>query len=169
MQLLLPAEYRPSIHAVDLYSLKDRGIRGMIVDLDNTLVAWDHPDPTPEVRDWLETVQGTGIRPCIVSNNGPNRVRNFSRDLQVPAIASAAKPRRRSFREAMRLLGTEPYETAVVGDQIFTDVLGGNRLGLYTILVVPVTRREFIGTRLVRHVERAVLSYLARKGHLSRP
>ena len=100
-----------------------------------------------------------------VSNNKKVRVSNFGRILGVPAI-SARKPRRRAFREAMRIMNTRPETTAVIGDQIFTDVLGGNRLGLYTILVVPLSKQEFIGTRCMRHLERVVLKILARRNLL---
>lgn len=166
MRILRPAEWHSSIHAIDLQALKGRGIRGVIVDLDNTLVAWRYPRPTPAVQEWLARVRSEGLKVCIVSNGGSRRVAAFAREAGVPYIGRAAKPRGRGFREALELLGTRPGETAVVGDQIFTDVLGGNRLGLYTILVKPVSRREFIGTRLVRRVERLVLRYLERRGHV---
>ena len=103
---------------------------------------------------------------CLVSNNKKDRVSNFGRILGVPALSKARKPRRRAFREAMRIMNTRPETTAVIGDQIFTDVLGGNRLGLYTILVVPLSKQEFIGTRCMRHLERVVLKILARRNLL---
>jgi len=75
----------------------------------------------------------------------------------VPFIARARKPRRRSFRRAMELMGTKPETTAVIGDQLFTDMLGGNRLGLFTILVTPISKEEFIGTRFMRFLEKLIL------------
>ncbi len=75
----------------------------------------------------------------------------------IPAVYKAGKPRKRAYRKAMAMLSTTPHETMMVGDQIFTDVLGGNRLGLYTILVKPIHQQEFIGTKVMRILERLVL------------
>lgn len=152
-----PSEYVRSIYEIDLQVLRERGIRGVICDLDNTLIAWDSAGTDAKLRRWLKDVQAAGLKVCIVSNNGNARVADFAKPLGLPFVARAAKPRRRPFQMAMELLGTDPTETAVVGDQVFTDVFGGNRQGLHTILVVPISRREFFGTRLVRMVEQIVL------------
>lgn len=167
--LLIPDEYLPSVTLLDPQRLRARGIRGLIVDLDNTLVPWRGGDPVPGLACWLERVRGAGIAVCILSNNRSARVGAWGRSLGVPVIAAAAKPRRKAFVRAMEVLGTGPAETAVVGDQLFTDVLGGRRLGLYTVLVQPLSRREFVGTRLVRGLERRVLAYLSRRGLLPAP
>lgn len=167
MRRLRPAEFRPSIFHLDLPGLHARGIRGLMVDLDNTLVAWRYPQPTPAVRAWVEQARAAGLSVCIVSNGGRRRVEVFAAALGVPAAVSwAKKPLGAAFRSGLAVLGLEPGVVAVVGDQIFTDVLGGNRLGCYTILVSPVSRREFAGTRLLRMVERWVLAYLKRHGLL---
>lgn len=157
MERFHPAEYVRSVYDIDLQALRQRGVQGIICDLDNTLVAWDSSDTAPELHDWFAKVQRAGLKLCIVSNNGPGRVGEFAKSLGVPFVANAAKPRRKAFRRAMELLGTTPAQTAVVGDQVFTDVFGGNRQGLHTILVVPISRQEFIGTRLVRVLEQFVL------------
>lgn len=164
MQILRPAEYRRSIFAIDLDKLKRLGYRAIMLDLDNTLVRWNHPDPTPPLVEWLRRVRAMGFLPCIVSNNSGSRVSEFAAKLDIPFISNAVKPRRRGFREAMNLLGVQPGETVVVGDQIFTDILGGNRAGAYTILVVPIDPKEFFLTQLVRKVERRLLRHLHRKG-----
>lgn len=157
MERFHPAEYVRSVYDIDLHALRMRGVRGIICDLDNTLIAWDSSDTAPELRQWLESVRRAGLKVCIVSNNGQTRVGEFAKPLGLPFVANAAKPRRRAFRRALELLGTKPSETAVVGDQVFTDVFGGNRQGMHTILVVPISRQEFIGTRLVRVIEQFVL------------
>lgn len=168
MRILQPAEYRQSIFAIDLDRLKQRGIKAIILDLDNTLVKWNDPDPTPGLMEWLEQVRAKGLTPCIVSNNSGPRVSEFASKVGIAFVPSASKPRRKGFREAMARLEVTPAETAVVGDQIFTDILGGNRSGAHTILVVPIDPREFIGTKLMRLFERRVLRYLERKGLLTR-
>lgn len=167
MRILRPAEYRRSIFEIDLSRLKQMGKRAIMLDLDNTLVRWNDPDPTPGLLTWLDAVKAKGFQTCIVSNNSGPRVREFAAKVGIPFISKATKPRRKGFREAMELLGVTPELSVVVGDQIFTDVLGGNRSGAYTILVVPIDPREFFGTRLVRLVERRVLNYLDRKGFLT--
>lgn len=167
LRILRPAEYRQSIFEIDLARLKQRGKRAIILDLDNTMVRWNDPDPTPGLLTWLDEVKAKGFATCIVSNNSGPRVSEFAAKVGVPFISKATKPRRKGFRAAMNLLGVTPGETVVVGDQIFTDVLGGNRAGVYTILVVPLDPREFVGTRLVRQVERRVLRYLDRRGFLT--
>lgn len=169
MRLLSPAEYHRSIFEIDLDKLQQRGYRAIMLDLDNTLVKWNHPDPTPGLVEWLKRVQEKGFAACIVSNNSGPRVSEFAAKVGTPFISSASKPRRKGFREAMARFGVTPEQTVVIGDQIFTDVLGGNRSGAYTILVVPIDPREFFLTQIVRKVERRVLKYLDRKGLLTRP
>lgn len=168
MRLLRPSEYHKSIFEIDLEKLQRKGYRAIMLDLDNTLVRWNHPDPTPGLMAWLGRVKAMGFSPCIVSNNSGPRVSEFAGKVGIPFISGASKPRRKGFREAMNRLGVAPGETVVIGDQIFTDVLGGNRSGAYTVLVVPIDPREFFLTQIVRKVERRVLRYLDRKGLLTR-
>ncbi len=147
--------------------LRAAGIKAVILDLDNTIVPWRGRTPARELFAWLDRFREADMPICIVSNNGSERVWKFADTIRVPAIPNARKPGRKAFRQALALLGTKPSETAVIGDQLFTDVLGGNRLGLFTILVQPIDQREFIGTRLVRQVERRVLAWLRKRGWLS--
>lgn len=170
LQLLAPRQYIASIHALHPAELAVSGISGLIVDLDNTLTPWQGGRPDDErLADLVGAFAKVEIGVCIVSNNRGPRVAAFGAALRIPVVAGALKPRRQPFRQAMDLLGTGPSQTAVVGDQIFTDILGGNRLGLYTILVQPMSPREFIGTRVVRKVEGLVLAALARRGLLGQP
>ncbi|BCJ88554.1 hypothetical protein skT53_35390 [Effusibacillus dendaii] len=161
---LIPSLYVKSIYDIDLDALQAQKIKGILTDLDNTLVAWNSPEVSPELANWLAELKRRGMKVCIVSNNKQPRVEGFARQLGLPSIFSAKKPIRKAFRQAMRLIGTQPHETVVIGDQIFTDVLGGNRMGLYTILVIPLAEKEFIGTKLLRAMERFVLKDLHRRG-----
>lgn len=156
IEILQPRLFVRSIYDIDLDRLVHHGVRGMILDLDNTLVGWNEPQASDELRGWIKGVKARQLSTCIVSNNMGQRVEDFGRTIGVMTIAKAAKPRRASFRRAMRQMGTMPGTTAVVGDQIFTDILGGNRLQLYTILVQPISENEFWSTRLVRRVESAL-------------
>ncbi|HEX6988805.1 MAG TPA: YqeG family HAD IIIA-type phosphatase [Bacillota bacterium] len=167
--LLVPDLYLTSIHALDAHALRARGIRALIVDLDNTLVPWSGRETGDDVRAWVHRVRAAGLEPCIVSNNSPRRVAEVAGQLGIPCVPAAAKPRRRAFRRAMERLGAAPQETAVLGDQLFTDILGARRLGLYTILVRPVSERELWWTRQVRRLERWVLARMLRRGLLTGP
>ncbi len=133
-----------------------RGIEGVVFDLDNTLVpygAWDVPE---DVARWMEELRARGLRGAVVSNALPHRVRQLATAVGWPAVGGLPKPSLQRLRRAMLTLGTTPRTTALVGDQLFTDVWAGNRLGLFTVLVEPMDRREFVTTRLVRCVERLV-------------
>lgn len=153
----LPRLFVDSLEDIDLAKLKDLGIRGLIVDLDNTLVAWGTCDLPEHIIRWVERAKREGFAICIVSNALEGRVAYFSKYLAIPGISKAQKPRRGAFRAALETLGLRKGEVAVIGDQVFTDVLGGNRLGLFTILVRPISKREFFTTRLGRFFERLIL------------
>jgi len=170
LRYVTPDAYVTSVSDVEPRELYDRGFRGAIVDLDNTIVEWHADDgPSEQVTEWFVGLKTAGFEVCLVSNNFSDRVIAFAGALDIPSVPNAGKPRGRGFRQALRLMGTAPEQTIMVGDQLFTDVLGANRLGIYSILVIPMTRKEFVGTRLVRYVERWVLNQLARRGALEFP
>ena len=158
--LFIPDLYVDSIFEIDLNALKSRGIDSLIVDIDNTLVAWDKKDAPQSVIEWFEKLKDMGFNICLVSNNTQDRVVVFNEKVQLYAIHRATKPRRKPFRRAMEKMNSDVSNTAVIGDQIFTDVLGGNRTGLYTILVVPILGKEFIWTKFVRKFERLILKQI---------
>jgi len=149
-----------SIFCLDLEKLKALGIDTIITDLDNTLVPWVEHEANPTLLAWLEQLRARGFKVCLVSNALEQRIAHFRQVLGIPGLSKANKPSRRAFLQALDLLGSRPEQAAMIGDQVFTDVLGGNRLGLYTILVVPLCRREFLGTRVLRLVERVILRNL---------
>ncbi len=154
---LRPTLRTDSIYDIDVEGLAARGIRGVILDLDNTIVPWGAHEAPQMLVAWIRRARGAGLALCIVSNNGGDRVAALSGVLGVPALTGAMKPRRRALRRALALMGTTADTTALIGDQLFTDVLGGNRLGLQTILVRPQSAQEYPLTRLVRIVERIML------------
>ena len=156
-KLLRPDLYVDSVFDIDLHKLKDSGYDSIIVDIDNTLVAWDEKTAPDSVVEWLENIKKLGFNICLVSNNTEDRVVKFNEDVKVCAIHRASKPRRKPFMKAMDKMNSTPLNTLVIGDQVFTDVLGGNRTGLFTILVVPISGNEFIWTKFVRKIERMVL------------
>lgn len=156
LRWLVPYRYARAIEDVDPRALRADGIRGVILDLDNTIVPWNGVQPTPAVQRWIADLIDAGVQACIVSNNFTGRVRAVAERLSIPLVTGAIKPTPWAFRKAMRVMGTTPGETALVGDQLFTDVLGGNLVGLKTILVDPLSPRDFPTTMLVRRIERLI-------------
>lgn len=161
IDLLCPRLYVSSLFDINLEDLRQRGIRGILFDLDNTIIPRHLNDFSAEVSCWMNEVRQRNFKACILSNNRAKRVYALAEALGLPAVCHAVKPRRRAFCRALELMGTTSAETAIIGDQIFTDILGGNRLGLYTILVASMPGREFWVTRLInRRLEKFVLRRL---------
>ncbi len=133
--------------------LSQWNVRGLICDIDNTLVTYEQPDPPPEVVAWCSALRAAGIRIVFVSNNEPARVQRFNKPFGFPCFANAKKPFGRAVRKAMRVMGTDRTNTAVLGDQLFTDALGGKREGLMTIIVPPIRDKKTLFFRLKRWLE----------------
>ena len=145
------------VQDIDLDILKRENIKGLILDIDNTLVPHGKEADEKAVA-WVEKVKASGFKVCIVSNASNKRVIKFNERLKVFAIHRASKPGSKAFLKAVRLMDIKPAEAAVVGDQIFTDVYGGNKLNMFTILVKPIDRKELFFIRFKRIAERFVLS-----------
>lgn len=158
MKFLYPKQRVKRVTDISVSDLLNRGIECLLIDLDNTLTEWNNPQLTKDVAGWLQNLKDHGIKVCIVSNNSNGRVESFACNCQLSWVGKAGKPRRKGFLAGMKQMDSKPEQTAVVGDQIFTDIFGGNRAGLYTILVDPISTREFIGTRIIsRTLERFVI------------
>jgi HAD superfamily phosphatase (TIGR01668 family) len=143
---------------IDLKNLKRNNIKGLILDIDNTLVPEHVEEADENAVLWIEEVKKAGFKTCIVSNASQKRVVKFNEKLKVYAIHRASKPGNKSFLKACRFMDIKPEETAVIGDQVFTDIYGGNKVNMFTILVKPLHEKEFIFVRLKRLVERFVLA-----------
>ncbi|MEG0258599.1 MAG: YqeG family HAD IIIA-type phosphatase [Lysinibacillus sp.] len=161
---LLPNEFVTSVYDITPEKLKNLGIRGIITDLDNTLVEWDRADATEELTAWFLSIKEAGIRIIIASNNNEARVKQFAEPLNIAYIHRAKKPLGKGFYNALVQLGLRPEEVVMLGDQLLTDVMGANRLGLHTILVKPVAQSDGLVTKFNRFVERRVFNDLQRKG-----
>lgn len=157
---LNPQAFVSSVYDIDPQDLRGRGIKGIIIDLDNTIIPWKSRQFPEQAISWIKSMQAAGLAVCVVSNAKSQRVRELIGPLTIPAISKATKPRRKAFRKALQLMSTKATEIAMIGDQLFTDILGGNRMGMYTILVSPLSKKEFLGTRLVRQVEKVFLKRL---------
>ncbi len=145
-------------------ALERRGIRLLLADLDNTLVPYGVPLPDRRLKDWRDQLAAHGVTLFILSNNRhEHRPRVFSEGLDVPFIGHAGKPKTPSFYAAMERMGVTKEQTAIVGDQVFTDVLGGNRAGVTTILVKPIRLAGNPG-RYLRYAAELPFRLLTRKG-----
>jgi len=162
-----PDEYVGSLWQVDIDALKSRGIEAVLLDLDNTILPWQRAEIPAESARWVQEAKDKGIKVCVASNtHNPRRLNRLASELGVPCVHNVLKPRRKGLKAALEMLGVPAGRAAMVGDQVFTDVLGGRRMGMYTILVRPMARREFIGTKVSRLFERFLLAYFGRLGML---
>ena len=155
--MLRPDGFAERLSGVSLDDLSACGIRGIIVDLDNTLVGYGQDHLAEADEAWVRLARSRGFGVVLVSNNFTGRVARVGAQLNVPAISSALKPLPRGFLAALRVLGTSKAATIVVGDQLFTDVLGAKFCGLRSILTEPIVAHDWLGTRVLRLLERVVL------------
>ena len=157
-----PKESATSVHAIDYAKLWQNGIRGLIFDIDNTLVTFDIAKPTDKVIQLFEKLSAMGFVICLLSNNNEERVKYFCGNLSHPYIWKAKKPGRKSIARALALLSLSKNQVAIIGDQIFTDCLGGNLFGIHTILTTPIAKRDEWTVRLKRWPEKPILRAYAR-------
>jgi HAD superfamily phosphatase (TIGR01668 family) len=141
---------------VPLDLLTEAGIRGIVVDLDNTVCAYHQPELAPGVADWVASARRRGFALVLVSNNFSERVGAIGAQLGIPVVPNALKPLPFAFLRALKLLGTPRRDTIVIGDQLFTDVLGAKLLGMRTILTKPLVEHDFPLTRVLRFLERTI-------------
>ena len=143
------------------------GIKGLILDVDNTLAPYEQEKPDAALDGWLASLKEAGIAVSIASNNRGGRIRKFTENLTLPVICKAKKPLPFSFKKAMEQMGTEPKQTAAIGDQLFTDVLAARLAGLKCVFVVPpIKDKTDPFTRFKRLCERPAMRRFKKKGNL---
>lgn len=158
-----PSLFSSSIFDIDYRSLFNKGIYNLIVDIDNTLSKWRSKEPDDRVFSFIKTLKDDGFNICILSNSSRRRIDKYCSNLDILYVGNACKPFKASFKKAMKLLKSKEHNTCVIGDQIFTDILGGNFCNLMTILVPPIDRKEFITTKMLRILERRILGKISKK------
>lgn len=158
---LYPGEYLDSAYEIEFKRLYREGYRGVIFDIDNTLVP--HGEPADDkAKQLFVQLKELGYQCCLLSNNKEPRVKSFNDEIQVNYIFKAGKPKRVGYEKAMELMKTTREDTLFVGDQIFTDVYGANRAGIRTILTKPIHPKEEIQIVLKRYLEKIVLFFYYR-------
>lgn len=164
LENLYPDEYLDSAYEIEFDRFYEEGYRGIIFDVDNTLVP--HGAPADErAASLFAHLKELGYQCCLLSNNKEPRVKMFNDVVQVKYIFKAGKPKVSGYRQAMELMGTDAGNTLFVGDQIFTDVYGANRAGIRTILTRPIHPKEEIQIVLKRYLERVVLFFYQRRAN----
>ena len=155
--MLYPKEYLNSVKDITLDLLNKNNIKGLILDVDNTLISLDRKMPAG-VADWAKKLKEKGIKICILSNsNKLDKIDQAAKIIDVPYIFFAKKPLRSGFLRAKDLLRLDNENIAVVGDQIFTDVLGANRCEMFSILVKPIQEKDYLLTRIKRPLEKYII------------
>lgn len=162
LQCFYPDNEKESAYDIDYEELYRRGYRGIIFDIDNTLVP--HGAPADErALELFERLKRIGFQTMLLSNNKEPRVKMFHDGVGSPYIFKAGKPGRAGYRRAMEEMGTTPDNTVFVGDQLFTDVWGAKRAGIVTYLTKPIHPKEEIQIVLKRYLEKIVLYFYHRK------
>lgn len=153
-----PDQYLASTYVIDFEKLYEKGFRGLIFDIDNTLVPHNAPADDRAVA-LFERLKRIGYRCCLISNNQEPRVKMFNREIGTNYIFNAHKPSVKNYVRAMEIMGTDKSNTVFIGDQLFTDVWGAKRAGIHNILVKPIHPKEEIQIVLKRRLEKVVLYF----------
>ena len=146
-----------SVLDIDLEKLQQLNRTALIFDLDNTLTGWNSHELSPDIETWFHTLKEKSFQAVILSNNHRERIAVIAGRLGFPFVERAGKPKRSGYLKALQCLEVPREQAAMVGDQIFTDVFGANHAGLFTILVDPLDKKEFWGTKISRFFEYTVM------------
>ena len=167
LESFCPDQVATRLENIDQQALLKRGIKALLIDVDNTLVNWRDDQIPPKRHRWIEQAKKR-FALCLLSNTiTVQRVEQLGRRLGLPAVGRwgwGRKPFGGGYREALKSVGVQPTEAAMIGDQLLTDILGANRLGMYTIMVDSLSDSEFFVTRINRWIEALIRRWLVRQG-----
>lgn len=164
MDLFIPDIYAQSIFTINYDKLKERNIKCILFDLDNTIAPISMKEPDKKIKDLFARIEDKGFKVIIVSNSAKKRVAPFKEKLNVDAACSAMKPSKKKYKKIMKLYQFKEAEIAAVGDQLLTDILGANRMGFTSILVNPLHTSDFIFTKFNRKIESHLMKRMGRRG-----
>ncbi len=149
-----------SVASIDLAALWEMGIKALFLDIDNTLAPYDEHSPGQTAIDFIASAKAYHFRLAFLSNNSRKRVDAFTKGLGMEWVHRAKKPLKRSFLHLAKKMGLDSAQVAVIGDQIFTDIYGGNRCGMYTILVNPLRMKENLFFKVKRYFEKKIIDHM---------
>lgn len=160
---LIPEYYFETFDKVDAEFLSSKGIKGIVLDIDNTLEPYEHPKAGDHVIKWVKSLENVGIKTAIVSNNNKERVTIFNQDFNMPAYSNGGKPFKKNVLRAISDMGIEKEHAILMGDQIFTDVWAAHNAGIPAILVPPINDKKDLLTKFKRLLERPILNAYFRR------
>jgi uncharacterized protein len=168
MEKYIPDIYQKSIYTIDYNKLWLRGIKCLLFDLDNTLVPSSIGEPTKKNIELFNELKELGFKVIIFSNAHKKRIKPFKDALEVDCCANAIKPFKKNFLKVLDEYNYNLNEVAIIGDQILTDVLGGNKVGITTVLINPISKKDTIMTKFNRFVERLIMKLLRKRNLFSK-
>ena len=143
--------------------LSENGIKALLIDIDNTLAPYEQVEPDECLFEWFRSIHAAGVKTALVSNNNAERVEIFNKDLKVTAYPDAHKPSKKTLLTAINALGVDINDTAVMGDQLFTDAYGGKRIGMRAIIVPPIKDKKTLFFRFKRALEKPIMKMYYRE------
>ena len=167
MRYLIPTMYQKSIYDINYNKLKDNGIKCLLFDLDNTCVGYHDNNPTKELKELFLNLTNMDFK-VILFSNSPSKILNYFSTLDIELHPSSKKPFKKSFQGILEKYQYQAKEVYIIGDQLFTDILGANRVGINSCLVDPLTDDDLIFTKISRGGEALVYNEFARKKILKR-
>lgn len=163
IEIFRPDVYSKSIFDVNYKKLKEKGIKCILLDLDNTIAPVNIEKPDNKMKKFLYELKEKGFHLIIMSNSPKKRIEPFKNELELDAAAFSMKPRKAKYQKILKTFGYKPEEVAAIGDQLLTDVLGANRMQITSILVNPMSKKDGISTNLNRIIERMIIKRLEKK------
>jgi len=157
LERLYPDKHVKRVEDISYEELKNKNIKAILLDIDNTIINYEREIKEPVVN-WINKSKEFGIEICLLSNNTQKKVEAIANKLNVKCVHNSGKPAKKGYIRAIKLLNVKNTEIAAVGDQIFTDVYGGNRLNMHTILVEPIEIKDIWITKIKRPLENLVLT-----------
>ena len=155
--MAFPDYYLNSVFSIDLDKLREQGKKYILLDLDNTLLPRDKNEIPEELKAWARSLTGKGFKVCFLSNNWHDRIIEVAGDLGFELVSKAVKPLPPAYLMALHKLGAKSNETVMIGDQLFTDVLGGALMGITTIMVLPLSAHDLTHTLILRKLEKLII------------
>lgn len=168
MEIYVPDMYQKSIYSIDYKKLLSRGIKCLLFDLDNTIVPVKEKEPNEKIKELFDELKAMGFKLIIFSNSPKSRLKPFKEELKVDCSASSHKPKAKKFLQVLDIYGYGVSEVAIIGDEILTDVLGGNKIGITTILVNPIGKKDLRAAKFRRIYEKHIMKKLRNRDLFSK-
>lgn len=163
MNYFYPDIYQKSIYTINYDKLKENGIKCLLFDLDNTCVPYVEKKPTKKLKDHFDKLKDKGFTIILFSNSPRKRLEPFKKKLNVDCCPSAQKPRKTKFYKVLKTYNLELSEVAIIGDQLVADIYGGNKVGITTILVNPMSNKDMLFTKINRYIEKKEINKMTKK------